>query len=54
MAKLEIQEKDGKIFCPLKNAWLVAKPEEKVRQRYICTLVNDYELEIDKFIKIHC
>lgn len=42
MAKLEYQEKDGKVFCPLVNKWLVAKPEEKVRQRYICTLVNDY------------
>lgn len=31
MAKLEVQEKDGMIFCPLKNKWLVAKPEEKVR-----------------------
>lgn len=48
MAKLEIQEKDGKIFCPLKNAWLVAKPEEKVRQRYICTLVNDYGYSLEQ------
>lgn len=39
MAKIEYQEKDGKVFCPLINKWLVAKPEEKVRQRYICTLV---------------
>lgn len=29
MAKLEYQEKDGKVFCPLVNKWLVAKPEEK-------------------------
>ena len=41
MTKLEYQEKDGKVFCPLVNKWLVAKPEEKVRQRYICNLVND-------------
>ena len=34
MAKLEVQEKDGMIFCPPKNKWLVAKPEEKVRQKY--------------------
>ena len=31
MAKLEYQERDGKVFCPLANKWLVAKPEEKVR-----------------------
>lgn len=35
MAKLEVQEKDGKIYAPLRGKWLVAKPEEKVRQNYI-------------------
>ena len=40
MAKLEYQEKDGKVFCPLVNKWLVAKPEEKVRQRYCCPLTG--------------
>lgn len=40
MAKLEYQEKDGKVFCPFVNKWLVAKPEEKVKQRYLCTIVK--------------
>ena len=48
MAKLEYQEKDGKVFCQLVNKWLVAKPEEKVRQRYICTLVNDYGYSLNQ------
>lgn len=48
MEKLEVQEKDGKIFCPIKNKWLVAKPEEKVRQRYIATLVNEYGYSLDQ------
>ena len=48
MEKFEYQEKDGKVFCPLANKWLVAKPEEKVRQRYICTLVNDYGYSLDQ------
>ena len=48
MAKLEVQEKDGMIFCPLKNKWLVAKPEEKVRQKYIVTLVNEYGYNLDQ------
>ena len=48
MAKLEYREKDGKVFCPLINKWLVAKPEEKVRQRYICILVNDYGYSLDQ------
>lgn len=48
MNKLEIQEKDGRIFCPLINKWLVAKPEEKVRQRYICLLVNEYGYSLNQ------
>lgn len=48
MGKLEIQEKDGKIYCPLKNKWLVANPEEKVRQRYICVLVNEYGYDLEQ------
>ncbi len=48
MANLEVQEKDGKIFCPLKNAWFIAKPEEKVRQRYITILVNEYGYSLDQ------
>lgn len=49
--RLEIQIKDGKIFCPLirkKNPWLVLKPEEEVRQRFICRLVNDYGYSLDQ------
>ena len=39
---MEVQLKDNKIFAPLKDKWLVLKPEEKVRQEYICRLVNSY------------
>lgn len=43
MGKLELKfNKDGKIFAPLKNKYLIATPEEKVRQEFICTLVNKY------------
>lgn len=48
MSKIEYQEKDGKIFCPLKNKWLIAKPEERVRQKYIVTLVNDYGYSLNQ------
>lgn len=48
MPKIEYQEKDGKVFCPLKNKWLVAKPEEKVRQRYVCILVNEYGYSLEQ------
>jgi type I restriction enzyme M protein len=46
--KLEVQEKDGKIYAPLRNKWLVAKPEEKVRQNYIAILVNNYGYSLDQ------
>lgn len=42
MNKIQIPEKDGKIFCPLKNNWLVSTPEEKVRQNYIAKLISEY------------
>ena len=48
MAKLEVHEKDGKIYAPLKDKWLVAKPEEKVRQHYITVLVNEYGYNLDQ------
>ena len=39
---MEVQIKDNKIYAPLKDKWLVVKPEEEVRQRYICRLVDRY------------
>lgn len=45
---LEIQIKDNKIFAPLLEKWLVLKPEEKVRQEYICRLVNHYGFSMEQ------
>ena len=39
---MEVQIKDNKIYAPLKDKWLFVKPEEEVRQRYICRLVDSY------------
>lgn len=39
---MEIQIKDNKIYAPLKDKWLVLKPEEGVRQTYIKRLVDSY------------
>jgi type I restriction enzyme M protein len=48
--KLSIQFKndDKEIFAPLKNKWLVATPEEKVRQNFICHLVNEYGYSLEQ------
>lgn len=48
MSKIQYQEKGGKVYCPLKDKWLMAKPEEKVRQRYIITLVNEYGYKLEQ------
>ena len=45
---MEIQIKDNKIFAPLKNKWLVLTPEERVRQEYICRLVNHYGFNLEQ------
>jgi len=54
--KLEVQTKENKIFAPLLGKWLIIKPEEKVRQEYICRLVNDYGfslLQMEQEVKVN-
>ena len=36
------------IFAPLKEKWLVNKPEEEVRQKYICRLVDHYGYSLEQ------
>lgn len=48
MEKLEVHIKDGKIYAPLAFKWLECKPEEKVRQEFICRLVNDYGFSLNQ------
>lgn len=43
---MEVQIKDNKIYAPLKDKWLIIKPEEEVRQRYICRLVDSYGYDL--------
>ena len=45
---MEVQIRDNKIFAPLKDKWLVNKPEEQVRQQYICRLVDSYGYTLDQ------
>ncbi len=51
MAKLTIQQKNGKIFAPLTNKWHIETPEELVRQNYICKLVNEYGYSLDQMMQ---
>jgi len=45
---LEIKFENNKIFAPLKDKYLIATPEEKVRQNIICKLVNHYGYRLDQ------
>lgn len=48
--KLQIKyhEDNKKIFAPLKKKYLEATPEEKVRQEFICELVNEYGYSLEQ------
>ena len=48
MATLQIKRENGKIFCPLTDSWHIETPEEKVRQEYIKTLVEDYGYSLEQ------
>ncbi|MES5168506.1 N-6 DNA methylase [Prevotella melaninogenica] len=45
---MTIQIKDNKIYAPLKDKWLVLKPEEEVRQKYISRLADSYGYTFDQ------
>ena len=45
---MEVQIKDNKIYAPLKDKWLILTPEERVRQEYICRLVNHYGFDLSQ------
>lgn len=45
---MEKEIKGNKIFAPLKGEWLLLKPEEEVRQEYICRLINHYGFSLEQ------
>jgi type I restriction enzyme M protein len=47
---MQVEIKNNKIKAPLKgkDEWLVLKPEEQVRQEYICRLVNNYGFDLEQ------
>ena len=44
----EVKIENNKIYTPLKEKWLVLKPEEEVRQKYICRLINSYGYDVEQ------
>lgn len=49
MQMLELQyNKEGKIYSPLGKKYKVATPEEIIRQKFVCTLVNSYGYSLEQ------
>lgn len=46
--EVQFNKDKSKIFIPLKDKWLVNSPEERVRQEYICRLVNHYGFTLEQ------
>lgn len=44
----QFDEKKNQIFAPILNKWLKYTPEEEVRQKFICTLVNEYGFSLNQ------
>ena len=42
------RDDNGKIFSHIRNSWLVETPEERVRQEYLCLLVNEYGFSLSQ------
>lgn len=45
---MEVKIKENKIYSPIRDKWLVCTPEEEVRQKYVCKLVNTYGYDINQ------
>ncbi|HED5089817.1 TPA: N-6 DNA methylase [Campylobacter jejuni] len=46
---LEVRyNKEGKIYSHIRKKYLVATPEEKVRQEFVCRLVNEYGYKLEQ------
>jgi len=46
--QLTVRREKGKIWSHIRKKWLEETPEETVRQEYLCTLVNEYEFDLDQ------
>lgn len=43
-----IERNNGEIFSHIRQKWLAETPEERVRQDYLCVLVNKYEYSLSQ------
>ena len=46
--KYEIKIEGDKIYSLIRKKWLILTPEEKVRQTFVCNLINHYGYQLDQ------
>lgn len=44
----QVQTKDGRIYSHIRKNWQHETPEERVRQEYVCVLVNEYGFALEQ------
>ncbi|MBI4683451.1 MAG: N-6 DNA methylase [Nitrospirae bacterium] len=44
---LSVERKNGEVFSHIRKKWLIETPEERVRQEYLCVLVNEYGFSLE-------
>jgi type I restriction enzyme M protein len=45
---IEIERKGDKIWSHVRQSWYIETPEERVRQEYLCILVNEYGYKVNQ------
>lgn len=45
---LEVRRKGDQIWSYIRNKWLIETPEERVRQKFLCDLVNEYGFTLNQ------
>ncbi|MEX2566997.1 MAG: N-6 DNA methylase [Cyclobacteriaceae bacterium] len=45
---MELQLKEDQIYAPILDKWIVATPEEKLKQQFILRLINHYGYELEQ------
>lgn len=46
--RLTIRRREGRIYSPIRQDWYIETPEERVRQDYLCILVNEYGYSLEQ------
>lgn len=45
---LSVERKNGEVYSRIRKKWLIETPEERVRQEYLCVLVNEYGYSLEQ------